>query len=344
MTAIKRLGASAIAVVALGALGLPAPALAGKSHHLKLYKVEQHIDIEGDRDYTISCKSGDIATDGMWRIDDVSQDNEFDTLDQYTKTVAIKSRTVPGNEQDYVFAFLPIAGGDVQGKLWVTCLENPVGPGGTHSHSFVTKRVVATQPAETAPSAPNVGVTYTVGPNAGGGDGATGDCPVGSYVPIAPGFDMTVGSHEGYGYLQENWNAQTGNDVGWKWRFNVVQANAAPLTDNFQVEVSYRCLRLKSTPNTGPSPLPHAHRIVQQYKTKTALTHPARTFQTHQVHCGEHYKGMVGMWNLHSDWLYYLGMDPRIKSRAFKIVHTGFGPPASETADFRLSCFKDRTT
>lgn len=330
MTAIKRFGAAAIAVVAIGALGLPSSALAGKSHHLKLYKVEQHIDIEGDLDYTISCKPGDIATDGMWRIDDVSQDNEFDILEQWTQTVAIKATTVPGNNQDYVFRFLPIAGGDVQGKLWVTCLENPT-TGNGHTHSWNVKRITSTQADVTAPTGAQ---TYVVGPNSGGGDGAAGDCPTGTYVPIAPGFDLT--GNEGYGYLQKNWHALTGTDVAWEWRFNVVSAGLG--TDAFTAKLSYRCLQLRSNPGGSG---PHRHRIVQQYKTRLGINHPARTFQTHQLSCGEHYKGMVGMWDTNHNELYYLGMDPRIKSRAFKFVNVGF---SDHQVDLKLSCFKDRTT
>ena len=333
MIAIKRLrGVAALTtVLAIGAFGLPSTALAGKSHHLKLYKVEDHIDIEGDLDYTISCKPGDIATDGMWRIDDVSQDNEFDILGQWKETVAIKA--IATSERTYEFRFLPIAGGDVQAKLWLTCLENPAGPGGTHAHSFSTKLITASPAAVTAPG----DQTYTVGPASGGGSGVAGDCPTGQYVPIQPGFDMTGG--EGYGYLQKNWHATTGAapaDVGWEWRFNVTNAGADP--DDFEVDLQYRCLKLKSGASTGN---PHSHRIVQQYKSKMNVNHEQRTFQTHQVHCGEHYKGMVGMWHVNHHELYFLGMDPRIKSRAFKFVNIGL---ADHMVDLKLSCFKDRTS
>jgi hypothetical protein len=331
MTAIKRLGAAAITMVALGTLGLPASAMAGKSHHLKLYKVEQHIDIEGDLDYTISCNPGDIATDGMWRIDDVSQDNEFDTLGQWTQTVAIKSTTVAANEQDYVFRFLPIAGGDVQGKLWVTCLENPV-TGNGHTHHFNTRRITSTQTAITAPTTSQ---SYTVGPGSGGGDHVAGYCPKGTYVPIAPGFDLTT--TDGYGYVQKNWDATTGTDVAWEWKFNV--ASAGPATDAFTAKLSYRCLELRSDLGGVPA---HRHRIVQQYKSKSSLPVLRRTFRTHEVQCGEHYKGMVGEWWVSDYHLYYLGMDPRIKARAFKFVNPEF--LNDYTVDLKLSCFKDRTT
>jgi hypothetical protein len=342
MTAFKRFGAAAIAMVAIGALGLPSSALAGKSHHLKLYKVEQHIDIEGDLDYTISCKPGDIATDGMWRIDDVSQDNEFDILEQWTETVAIKATTVPGTTEDYVFQFLPIAGGDVQGKLWVTCLENPT-DGNGHSHSWNVVDVRGTTTPVTAPTpGPVTGQNYTMVSGAGGSITGTptpaNTCPSGSYIPIAPGFDMTANGGEGYGYLQKNWHFSSGGKEGWEWEFNVKSAGPG-VGEQFQPDLTFRCLEKRS--NLGGSGAGHRHRIVQQYKSKSNINHPARTFQTHQLSCGEHYKGMVGMWWSHHFDLYYLGMDPRIKARAFKFVNIG---PADHVLDLKLSCFKDRTT
>jgi hypothetical protein len=338
MIAPKRLrGVAALTTfLAIGAFGLPSSAMAGKSHHLKLYKVEDHIDIEGDLDYTLSCNPGDIATDGMWRIDDVSQDNEFDILGQWKETVAIKAAAT--SVGTYAFRFLPIAGGDVQAKLWVTCLENPAGPGGDHAHSFSTKLIKSTQAPVVAPGT----ASCTMGPAAGSGvvgDGSAGDCPKSQYVPIQPGFDMT--GTDGYGYVMKNWHAQTGTDVGWEWIFNVTSADNTVASDNFSVKLSYRCLKLKSAASSGPSPAPHAHRIIQQYKTKSVNNHTQRTFDTHQVHCGEHYKGMVGMWHVNHHELYYLGMDPRIKSRAFKFVNIGF---ADHAVDLKLSCFKDRTS
>lgn len=324
MTRIR--SAAAIATLAaVGALGLPSQALAGKSHHLKLYKVEQHVDVEGDTDYTVSCKSGDIATDGMWRIDDVSQDNEFDILGQWTLTVPIKATGVAGNTEDYVFAFLPIAGGDVQVKLVVTCIENPV-TGNGHSHSLNTTWLTAANPAVTTPG----DQTYSLAAPA-----AT--CPTARSVAIAPGFDMST--QPGYGYVAKSWE-NNGADIGWQWRFDVQSASA---TEPFAVTTSLRCLERKSNLN---APGGHRHRIVHSFKSASGVT-PARTFRTHQVHCGEHYKGMVGMWdNQGFNDHYFLGMDPRIKSRAFKWVNTRFDPPgpASYTALHKLSCFKDRTS
>ena len=328
MTAKTRIRAAAIATMAaVGALGLPSQALAGKSHHLKLYKVEQHVDVEGDTAYDVSCNTGDIATDGMWRIDDVSQDNEFDNLGQWTLTVPTRAEGDAANAAKYWFEFLPIAGGDVQVKLIVTCLENPT-TGTGHSHAWNTARYTAT-PAVVETIGP---VSASIDPGGPGLAAANFKCPAGKFLPITPGFDFS--GDDGYGYVTESWYDTTGDgDAGWEWEFNVVHADA---TDTFDVDLSYRCLERKSVAGGG-----HSHRIVQNYKEVDDNPVPKRTFRTHEVRCGEHYKGMVGMWDIDDPELYFLGMDPRIKHRAFKFVNPSNN---DHTVELGLSCFKDRTT
>ncbi len=99
-------------VAALAALALPAGALAAdghKSHVLKLYKVEQHVDLEGeDGTYVVTCPDGDYALDGMWRIDNVEQDNDFggSLLDLWT-TVRPVSMQSTGVDQ-FTFKFTPL--------------------------------------------------------------------------------------------------------------------------------------------------------------------------------------------------------------------------------------------
>src|SRR4029079_8392234 len=70
---------------ALLALGLAAllliPASAGAKTatkpHLDMYTAEQHIRLGESESgtYTLSCPNGDIAADGMWRIDEVGPYN-----------------------------------------------------------------------------------------------------------------------------------------------------------------------------------------------------------------------------------------------------------------------------
>ncbi len=102
----------------------------------------------------------------------------------------------------------------------------------------------------------------------------------------------------------------------WEWSWGNYDV-ANPVT----VDHTYRCLTLKS----GTGTFSHAHKIVKQLRTGADAVPAARTFET-RLNCGEHYKGMIGGWDLtgaangHTDhfvfeYLYYLGMDPRIKTR-----------------------------
>ena len=68
------IGALSLAFVAL-------PASASAAHDLGIYKVEQQVDIASDMvTADLSCRDGDIALDGMWRIDhaDYDEDDEAD--------------------------------------------------------------------------------------------------------------------------------------------------------------------------------------------------------------------------------------------------------------------------
>jgi hypothetical protein len=80
------------------------------------------------------------------------------------------------------------------------------------------------------------------------------------------------------------------------------------------------------------------------------MTIPAQQTSEVQVICGEHYKAMLGAWDFTGfhTVLWYLGMDPRPKSRSFKVLNTGpainvsFSPPAGPK--FGSLCFKTKTT
>src|SRR5581483_5747390 len=121
-----------IAAAALAALAIaPGSALATGAHFLGMYKVEKHLDIQGEGgSYSISCNDpSDIAVDGMWRIDNVEQDNDYyyaplhNTPFWYDVNLAVEPVAAYSSAKDtYTFKFLPQSGGDAQGKLFLTCL------------------------------------------------------------------------------------------------------------------------------------------------------------------------------------------------------------------------------
>ena len=324
------------AIAALAAMALPSAAF-GKAHLLRLYKVEQHADLVGqDTKYTVQCPDGDLALDGMWRIDNVDQDNDYvfpnfslgdPAFDVLRSVRPVESQAI--DPSTFEFAFNPTSGGDVQVKLWVTCLGKKTAPNG----HFVTWSI---SPGSTKPV--SVGTPTT-----------TGGCPNG--IVVQPGFIVNTGDAD----LMTS-RPTDASDTTWAWKWD----NFDPGPPAFTGTVSWNCLDLTSSFNQPAAPH-HRHRIVKQFRSNDPLYAPPAAVPSspplilhHAVreatmHCGDHYKGMVGGWDAQYNnplngygSLWYLGMDPRIKSRSFKWINS------HASTDWRpnlyLVCFKDKTT
>lgn len=354
-----------LAIAATSALALLAPssALAGRSHHLKLYKVEMHVDLEGQDDtYTVECRNNDLALDGMWRIDDVEQDNDYTWVPstgnpQFDVRRAVRPVQVRNNgDSAYDFKFTPESGGDVSMKLFVTCLGEKTESVNGHTHKFTITGggtdtvVVGTLTQQYA-------------------DSTSASCGV-NQVVVQPSFDVTGGDAD---LVTSRPITKLARDWEWQW---------VTATPGFAATHTWRCLNMRSNTELPASSNPHRHRIVKQFKTND----PAQPYNAHlvndasspsmvkknsiaevQLHCGEHYKGLVGGWHVgpgtpHDDadgpggaagvpyslpnpgygYLWFLGMDPRIKTRAFRFINAHL--VNDYRADLYLVCFKDRTT
>jgi hypothetical protein len=156
-------------------------------------------------------------------------------------------------------------------------------------------------------------------------------------IVVQPGFAITSGDAD-----LTRFEGSPPSDKVWNWTFDNELGDAG--TGDFTYSTTYACLDLRSSvASSGPS---HRHRIIKQHANKFAppniLTNRVSEVQ---AMCGELYKGMLGGWNYHShkDDLYFLGMDPRIKIRAFKFIsRNGYGPTTSSIVS--LLCFKDKTS
>jgi hypothetical protein len=303
------------------ALIVPASAMAG--HDLRMYKVEQHLDLDNDEQaLDVSCQPGDYVLDGMWRIDNVDQDNEYG--DNELKSVDVyESYGDAADKSKWHFRFVKNAAGRAQLKMFLTCLDSKT-VGGGPSHDFILSGQHSKAKDYGSPAASD--------------DTSGGNCTsaISSFSPgsivVAPGFRITDDDHFAriFGSIHNNTNLRS-----WKWGFAVDSLN-----EPGKVEVSWRCLNIKtSLPSSGPN---HRHRIVYKLKTST-VTIPANNSPTERkLVCGEHYKGVVAGWWTNDPFdVYYLGMDPRIKARAFKFVNTG---GFDRDVDLALICFNDRTT
>lgn len=355
----------ALAALAAGAVLAPPSALAGgASHLLGSYKVERQLDLEGEGGtYTLACGAGDIAVDGMWRIDNVDQDNDYvydsapsgnaawDVLNSVEPIAAY-----PSAIDTYTFRFLPLAGADAQGKLFLTCLPAQVRTAKGHQQSWIAGSVVTTQSSSVAlPASP---ATY-----GNTGSFTTPPCPndpsLGKRIAVSPGFNWETDDTWGKPYKR----TPTPGSANRSWDWGFFSPTGGTVT------VSWRCLNLLT--DYYPGPAGHRHKLISSYKPKVsppAATLGANEVSEVQVACGALYKAMVGAWDFgaggageaakydgyawlaadNAQKLWFLGMDPRPKVRAFKVLNTALtGAPAMPTATttkFGAICFKDRAS
>ncbi len=254
---MKRITFIAIAALAAGALVAPSSALAGKSHFLGTYKVEKHLDIEGeDGTYTISCDPGDIALDGMWRIDNVDQDNDYVYTSNLTSNPLYPQPGAPSTWNHawevlksvelkyayatsigtYEFKFVPQAGADAQGKLFLVCLPGKVTQTAGHQNQW----------------------DYTFN----GTDTPT-TCNSGTEIAIQPGLNFTANS----GHWIARWpSGPTHAPNAW---------TVATLDGADGVATSaphWSCLKIKSQAAGSPA---HSHRLVAKWMDTNDPSPPA---------------------------------------------------------------------
>jgi hypothetical protein len=307
-----RNGALALVVTALA---LIAPATASAGHDLVIYKAEKHVTLVADeKSETVSCDSGDHALDGMWRIDHADQDEYVAPLDLIKGAVDVL-QAAPTSDDTYTFSFVKNAIGNVQLKIWVTCLKDQT-QGGSHNHDFST--AFSAYSTSSVPASP-----FSVGP--GATVSATGSC-TGKTVLVSPGFTTTIPAggntnnnppdsdpEPGMNRLLES-NYTSPSMKTWQWTFR----NPAGITSN--VTVTWRCLNIKvpQTPGTDK------HKLVAKHRTLTANL-PAQKVTEVRLDCKDMYKAAVAGFTIApADWDYvwYLGMDPRPKQRAFRFVNS----------------------
>jgi hypothetical protein len=350
----------AVAALAAAALITPSAALAGgKSHFLGSYKVEKHIDLEGETGtYTVTCPSNDIAIDGMWRIDNVDQDNDY----VYDAAPTGKARhdvllsvepvaAYPTSVSTYTFKFVPLSGGDVQGKLFLTCLPENVTQTGGHTHQWIVDGTGAT----TNPwSGADLVVPAPVGPATYSNYTHSTTACSGNDIAIAPGFlwdPNNVGTDQ-WGKPYQRYPSSTSLSGGWnQWDWGFFTSTGGTL------KLYWNCLERLTDYNVPAAPH-HRHKlaITNKLTTSPVLDFLLKDQVTEvQVICGEQYKAMLAAWDFGysayvwdpSDYykhLWYMGMDPRPKARAFKVLNTDPINNIATGSQFASLCFKTKTT
>jgi hypothetical protein len=329
-----RLILGAVVLLALAALPASASAVTATKHHLVMYKVEKQVSLGESQTAspTVSCNGSDYATDGMWRIDSVGHFNpqladpdEVDAGGWNIATGVDVLAAYPSSSSTYTFTFYNSTSEDAQLKIFITCLGTKTAPD-TEQHSLlVTKAKYAGSPASHYDaSAPANSAWNTL-------SSATAKCDT-NQIFISPGFKLTNGSSARL-FASRPGNSDPSVITDWTWGF---YTGPDPVT----VRLYGRCLKL-STGKTND----HAHKLYAELKTDAEYFDKGQYVAEHQIACDDDAKGLIGgfsVWEPGASYdhphQYWLGMDPRIKTRAYKTYNTG------DTGSYYLVCVNDRTS
>ncbi|WP_395658583.1 hypothetical protein [Nocardioides sp.] len=311
-------GAAAAALLAplaiVAGFASPASAASGKPHEVYMYKVEKHVDLDGEYPDNlmhehVSCNGGDIALDGMWRVDHVDQANPPETSGDERNVVITASYGDSGDRALWHFRANNYADGRAQIKLFVTCIRGTVEQAYGHSHS--------------------VQISQRYDDNRGLPVGVSTDwthvnsCPDGS-LAVAPGFNISDDLHRAR--LFRSW--PTDDYRSWRWAFVVDDPGT-------NISVYLRCLTIKTGPGGAGG---HVHNLLWAWR-------PNGSFLDHQffdrvgvqerrINCDDgnngamyqDYKAMVGaFWSSNPFHHWFLGMDPRPKQRSYSFWWDGSG-------------------
>jgi hypothetical protein len=271
----------------------------------------------------VYCNPGDIALDGMWRVDHVDQANPPDTFGDERDVIFTASYGDDSDRTEWHFRAHNYADGDAQIKLWTTCIRGTVEQAHGHTHNVV----ISNRFAEDHLNLP-----------AGSGNewdfnNTASPCGTGE-LAVAPGFNFTHNGPHSSGGDDDDFRARifrswpTANFRGWHWAFLVEDPGV-------HVTLYLRCLQIKtSAAGSGP----HAHNLQYAWRPNGyAGYHDFLNVvgtQERRINCDDgangnfyqDYKAMVGaFWITDPFHVWFLGMDPRPKQRAYKYWWDGSG-------------------
>ena len=321
--------AALLAPLALvAAFASPASAAPGKPHEVYIYKVEKHVDMSGEfpdqylHDH-VFCNPGDIALDGMWRVDHVDQANPPFTQGDERDVYFTASYGDDADRTKWHFRAHNYADGDAQIKLWVTCIRGTVeqAHGHTHSVQVSSRHDDAAHTSLGADVEPVITNSYDHLFQCGPGE-----------IAVAPGFNFTHLGPQISGGDDDDFRVRlagswpTATYRGWHWDFLVEDSGV-------NVTLYLRCLSIKTSAAGAPS---HAHNLEWAFRPNgfggsSQLLSVVGT-QERRINCDDgadgkffqDYKAAVAGFRIHDPWhTWFLGMDPRPKQRAYKFWWDG---------------------
>lgn len=349
-----RARAFSVAATLAGLLLIGLPSTSFAAHDLRIAKAEQHFTMDSDDlAVDISCPAGYRVVDGMWRIDHADQDDDLGYYENYVPSVDVLE-AYSDTPSSYHFYFVKNAIGRVQGKVFLTCIGAKTENDETHTMAltFLDGGPGGAGPVARAGTPIPAGSTGLQSSNTA----ASGNqCPA-KYILIAPGFKTTPGSElQGVGRIVKSNLANTttaSDNRDWEWRFALGPAPGG------KIDTSFRCLKIRVDQlASGSAPPTHRHKLIKKTRNSTPAL-AASSINNPQIHCGDAYKAVVAGFTIPdgfvdgtlSDWstnlwqVWYLGMDPRPKTRAYRFYNKGGSIPAGSGVTLAATCLNYRTT
>ncbi|GAA1159776.1 hypothetical protein [Nocardioides aquiterrae] len=320
-----------LAIVA--AFASPASAAPGKPHEVYIYKVEKHVTMSGEfpdqylHDH-VFCDPGDIALDGMWRVDHVDQAQPPEFVGDERDVVFTASYGDTADQSKWHFRAHNYADGDAQIKLFATCIRGSVEQAYGHTHGIVVRNL----PVDSTNTALPVDTDPAFGANEWDFNGSCNS----TELAVAPGFNFS-----GDDFRVREYRSWLSPDyLSWHWAFLVQDPGA-------DVSLYLKCLQIKTATTNG-----HAHNLFWSWRPDGFngfhgnLTSGNREYR---LNCDDNpggasyqdYKAAVGAFWLTNPWhTWFMGMDPRPKQRAFRFWWDGSG-----SSDYYLAalCIRART-
>ncbi|MGB0100797.1 MAG: hypothetical protein WBP61_11005 [Nocardioides sp.] len=325
----------------------PAEARSWKhKHDVTMYKIERDIRLAGGGDHSpsgqvtstsLSCRGSDSVLDGMWKVSSVDQynpdpvdpDDDEDFPGSYTGGAYNDARDVfvhhsyASSSNSWAFKFENLAYGDAQLKAYITCIEAKTERNG-HAH-----RIKTTDTSWSDAAAPDQAVGL------GGGYHASLTCSPTQFF-VAPGFKINSGTTR----LAASHPLENGRS--WRWIFNSTTAA--------DVDFYGKCIDRKVAAANGFGSH-HQHAIKMRHLPLASEGANTKSIssgspQDVQFSCDEKsasrsgHKAMVGAFYLHhphTTW--FLGMEPRPKTRVFRFFNSG----GTSKVDLGILCVNSRT-
>jgi hypothetical protein len=282
------------------------PAHAARRPTVDTYRVVQQLTLDEGQSgtFNVSCRHGDLVTDGVWQMDALDSNEQLDDepFDLVNGVDVLEADSI--STSGYRFALRNNAEGEAQLRLAVVCLAGAVSDGKTRYALRLSDPVSATTPI------------------AAGAEGTQQIACRAGTVAVTPGFRLVT---EPGGVARVTSSFPLAPDLRSLER-------RATAFDNVQMTTTARCLSVLTGRRSGKR-----WRLRLALRTARATLADGRR-ETYTVSCRTGETAITGAFDLTGGW--YIGQFPAGRQRTFRAQagHTG----ADGALQLGLLCLGER--